>query len=53
MTVLADLLDDEEMSSTLPEATGPMFKLMADLDKPIAVLTKERMAEIAYSRSSE
>lgn len=45
MTMLADLLEDEEMISTLPEATRPMFKLMvellADLDKQIAVLDRE------------
>jgi len=45
MTILADLLDDEEMTSNLPEATRPMFKLMvellADLDKRIALLDCE------------
>jgi len=43
MTMLADLLEDEEMISTLPEAARPMFKLMvgllADLDKQIAIST--------------
>ena len=45
MTLLADLLDDEEMASTLPEAAQPMFKLMTDmlaeLGKRIAVLDRE------------
>ena len=45
MTMLADLRDDEEMASTLPEAARPMFKLMVGLltefDKQIAVLDRE------------
>ena len=45
MTMLADLLEDEAMTSTLPEAARPMFKLMVDLlgelDKQIAVLDRE------------
>lgn len=45
MTMLADLLEDEEMTSSLPAAARPMFKLMvdmlADLDKQIAVLDRE------------
>lgn len=31
MTLLASLIDEEEMASTLPEAALPMFKLMVDL----------------------
>ena len=31
MTMLADLLEDDEMASTLPEAARPMFKLMVDM----------------------
>jgi transposase len=45
MTMLADLLEDEEMASTLPEAARPMFKLMiemlTELDRQIAVLDRE------------
>jgi transposase len=45
MTLLADMLDDQEMASTLPEAALPMFKLMVDLlaelDKRIATLDRE------------
>src|SRR5690606_8669200 len=45
MTMLADLLEDDEMTSTLPEAARPMFKLMVDmlgeLDRQIAVLDRE------------
>lgn len=45
MTMLADLLEDEEMASSLPEAARPMFKLMVDLmaelDKQISVLDRE------------
>ena len=45
MTMLADLRDDEEMASTLPEAARPMFKLrvglLTELDKQIAVLDRE------------
>jgi transposase len=45
MTMLADLLEDEEMTSTLPETARPMFKLMVDLlaelDKRISVLDRE------------
>jgi transposase len=45
MTMLADLLEDEEMASTLPEAARPMFKLMVDmlaeLGQQIAVLDRE------------
>jgi transposase len=45
MAMLADLLEEEEMTSTLPEAARPMFKLMvemlADLDKQICVLDRE------------
>lgn len=45
MTMLADLLEDEEMTSTLPEAARPMFKLMVDLlgelGKQIAMLDRE------------
>jgi transposase len=45
MAMLADLLEEEEMTSTLPEAARPMFQLMvgmmADLDKQIAVLDRE------------
>ena len=44
MTMLADLIDDEEMASTLPDAARPMFKLMvnllAELDKQISVLDR-------------
>ena len=45
MTMLADLLEDEEMASTLPEAARPMVRfmvdLLAELDKRIAVLDRE------------
>jgi transposase len=45
MTMLADLLEDGEMASSLPEAARPMFKLMidllAELDEQIAVLERE------------
>lgn len=45
MTMLADLIDDEEMASSLPEAARPMFKLMVDLlaelNKRVAVLDRE------------
>lgn len=45
MTMLADLLDDEEMASTLPAAARPMFKLMVDLlaelNKRVAMLDRE------------
>lgn len=45
MAMLADLLDDEEMASTLPQAARPMFKLMVELldqlDKQIHVLDRE------------
>lgn len=45
LALLADLLDDEEMASTLPAAARPMVKLMVDLlaelDKRIATLDGE------------
>ncbi|WP_380878616.1 IS110 family transposase [Sphingomonas sp. DBB INV C78] len=45
MAMLADLLEDEAMTSSLPEAARPMFKLMVDLlaelDKQISVLDRE------------
>lgn len=45
MAMLADLLEEEEMISTLPEAAQPMFKLMigmlADLNRQISVLDRE------------
>jgi transposase len=45
MSMLADLLDDEEMALSLPEAARPMFKLMVDLlaelDTRIAMLDRE------------
>ena len=45
MAMLADLLEDEEMTSTLPVAARPMFTLMVDmlaeLDKQISVLDRE------------
>ncbi|MET0437110.1 MAG: IS110 family transposase [Devosia sp.] len=45
MTLLADMLDDEEMASTLPAAALPMFRLMVDLlaelDKRVATLDRE------------
>jgi transposase len=45
MTMLAELLDEEEMASSLPEAAVPMFRLMvsmlAELDERIATLDRE------------
>jgi transposase len=45
MTLLAELLEEDEMTSTLPAAAQPMFKLMidmlAELDKQVAVLDRE------------
>lgn len=45
VAMLADLLDEEEMASTLPEAARPMFAIMVDmlaeLDKRIATLDRE------------
>ena len=45
VAMLADLLDVEEMASTLPEAARPMFAIMVDmlaeLDKRIATLDHE------------
>ncbi len=45
ITRLADLLEDEKMTSGLPEAALPMFKpmvdLLAELDKRIALLDRE------------
>ena len=45
MTMLADLLDEDEMVSSLPEAAVPMFRLMVDmlaeLDERIATLDRE------------
>ena len=45
MTLLADLLEEDEVTSTLPAAAQPMFKLMIDmlveLDKHVAVLDRE------------
>lgn len=41
MTMLADLLEDEEMTSSLPEAARPMVDLLAELDKRICVLDRE------------
>lgn len=45
MAMLADLLEEEEMISTLPEAAQPMFKLMirmlANLNRQISVLDRE------------
>jgi transposase len=45
MMMLADLLEDDEMASTLSEAAQPMFKLMvvmlAELDRQISVLDRE------------
>jgi len=45
MAMLADMLEDKEMASTLPEAARPMFKfmvdLLAELDKRIAILDRE------------
>ena len=45
MTLLADMLDDDEMTSTLPSTALPMFRLMVDLlselDKRVATLDRE------------
>jgi len=45
MAILADLLEDEEMTSTLTEAARPMFKLMVDLlaelDKRVSMLDRK------------
>lgn len=45
MTLLASLIDEEEMASTLPAAALPMFKLMldllAELDDRVATLDRE------------
>lgn len=45
MTLLTELLEEGEMTSTLPAAAQPMFKLMiamlAELDKQVAVLDRE------------
>lgn len=45
MTMLVDLLEEEEMTSSLPEAAVPMFRLMvgmlAELDERIATLDRE------------
>lgn len=45
MTMLADLLEEKDMISTLPKAARPMFKLMidllADLNKQVAALDRE------------
>lgn len=45
MTLLADLLEDGDMASSLPKAARPMFKLMidllAELDEQIATLDRE------------
>jgi transposase len=45
MALLAELLEEDEMTSTLPAAAQPMFKLMidmlAELDKQLAVLDRE------------
>jgi transposase len=45
MTMLADLLEDDQFNSTLPEAARPMFKLMfemlGELDARIATLGRE------------
>lgn len=45
MAMLADLLEDGDMASSLPEAARPMFKLMIDLlaklDEQIATLDRE------------
>ncbi|QNE07117.1 IS110 family transposase [Croceicoccus marinus] len=45
MTMLADLLGEEEMASSLPKAAVPMFRLMVDtlaeLDERIATLDRE------------
>lgn len=45
MTMLADLLDEDEMASSLPEAAVTMFRLMVDmlaeLDERIATVDRE------------
>ncbi|SMD08579.1 hypothetical protein [Novosphingobium sp. B1] len=45
MTLLADLLEDGDMASSLPQTVRPMFKLMidllAELDEQIATLNRE------------
>lgn len=45
MTMLAELLEDDQITSTLPEAARPMFQLMVqllgDLDARIATLDRE------------
>jgi transposase len=45
LAMLADLLDDSEMATTLPEAARPMFAMMidmlAELGKRVAALDKE------------
>ena len=45
MTMLADLLEDGQITSTLPEAAQPMFTLMVellgDIDARIATLDRE------------
>jgi transposase len=45
LAMLADLLDDSDMSATLPEAARPMFAMMVDmlaeLGKRVAALDKE------------
>ena len=45
MTLLADMLDDDEITSTLPATALPMFRLMVDLlaelDKRVATLDRE------------
>lgn len=45
MALLASLIDEEEMASTLPTAALPMFKLMldllAELDNRVATLDRE------------
>ncbi len=45
LAMLADLLDDSEMATTLPEAARPMFAMMVDmlaeLDRRVAALDKE------------
>ena len=45
MAMLADLLEDGDIASSLPEAARPMFKLMidllAELDEQIATLDRE------------
>ena len=39
MTMLADLLQDGDMASSLPEAARPMFKLMIDLLAELSLST--------------